>query len=83
MVLRLVIDGVSSRHSKRAYSQALTSFLSWCGRSGAQGLTKSTVQAYKANLEAGGLAPSTINLAISAVRKLALSTCFFLGPQIG
>lgn len=34
-------------------------------------LDKATVQAYKAKLQADGLAPSTVNLQLSAVRKLA------------
>jgi site-specific recombinase XerD len=67
----LVLDSVTSPHSKRAYEQALDSFARWCAASGAPGFTKATVQAYRSALEAAGLAASSINVRLSALRKLA------------
>jgi site-specific recombinase XerD len=72
VVLELVLDGISSRHTRRAYSQALEEFLIWfCDVSGRQ-FNKAAVQKYRAELEAKGLAPSSINQRLSAIRLLAL-----------
>src|SRR5215831_18283854 len=68
---RLVLDGVSSVHSKRVYRQALNDFARWCRETGAGGFTRATVQAYRSSLEASGLAASSINVKLSALRKLA------------
>jgi site-specific recombinase XerD len=65
-----VLDSVTSPHSKRAYQQALEAFRSWCADTGAAGFTKATVQAYRAALEAAGRSPSSINVQLSALRKL-------------
>ena len=67
----LVLDSVTSPHSKRAYAQALDAFARWCGKADAPGFSKATVQAYRAALEAAGLAASSINVRLSAVKKLA------------
>ncbi|MBV9745857.1 MAG: tyrosine-type recombinase/integrase [Acidobacteriia bacterium] len=66
-----MLDAVSSPHSKRAYEQALDAFERWRVESGAIGFSKATVQAWKAALEASGLAASSINVRLSALRKLA------------
>jgi site-specific recombinase XerD len=68
----LVLDSVTSVHSKRAYQQALDHFHAWCASIHAPGFTKATVQRYRAALEQAGLAPSSINVRLSALRKLAL-----------
>jgi len=70
-ILRLVADSLGSEHSRRAYEKALTDFLEWHAEQGWPTLSKALVQAYKANLQARGLAPSTVNLRLCAVRKLA------------
>jgi site-specific recombinase XerD len=67
----LVLDSVTSAHSKRAYERALDAFARWCSQNGADGFTKATVQAYRAALETAGLAASSINVQLSAIRKLA------------
>jgi hypothetical protein len=67
----LVLDSVTSPHSKRAYEQALDAFERWCVETGATGFTKATVQGYRAALETAGLAASSINVRLSAIRKLA------------
>src|SRR4051812_32925202 len=68
----LVLDSLPSRESRRAYTRALDDFLDWCHRHGATGFTKAAVNAYRAALEARGLSPSTVNLRLSAIRKLAM-----------
>jgi site-specific recombinase XerD len=67
----LVLDSVTSPHSKRAYEQALDAFETWCEAGGVTGFTKATVQAWRAALETAGLAASSINVRLSAVKKLA------------
>jgi integrase/recombinase XerD len=70
-IIRLVLDGLSAENSRRAYGVALREFMTWYAETGQTRLDKATVQGYKAKLQADGLAPSTINLKLSAVRKLA------------
>jgi len=83
-IQKLVLDGVSSGHSKRAYAQALDAFARWCGETGTAGFTKATVQAYRAALESAGLAASSINVRLSAVKKLAAEAADngLLGPEV-
>jgi len=69
---RLVLDSVQSPESKRAYRRGLEHFLSWYPTGDFGGFTKATVQAYRAHLLAAGLSPSTINLYVTAVRRLAV-----------
>jgi integrase/recombinase XerD len=69
----LVLDGLTSTESKRAYDTALDQFRAWCElQPDPAGFTKATVQAWRADLEAQGLAAATVNLRLSAVRKLAM-----------
>jgi len=70
-IVRLVLDGLTSEHSKRAYEKALTDFLAWHAEQGLPPLSKALVQRYRVKLESDGLAPSTVNLRLSAIRKLA------------
>ncbi len=69
-IVDLVINGLTSDHSKRVYSTALFEFLTWYDDSGKPGLNKATIQAYKSRLQSRNLAPSTVNLKLCAVRKL-------------
>jgi site-specific recombinase XerC len=71
-VRRLVVDAVSSPHSKTAYGSAIDRFLEWWQAELPAPLSKATVQRYRATLEAGGLAPSSINVQLAALRKLAV-----------
>src|SRR5690242_10647447 len=69
-VIRVVLDGLPSEHSKRAYERALRDFLVWHHRQGQPALGKATVQAYVAELRAVGVSPATINQRLAAIRKL-------------
>jgi site-specific recombinase XerD len=70
-VIQLVLDSVTSVHTKRAYSRALNDFIAWYEASGRPGLNKAVVQRYAAQLREEGKGPGTINLRLSAIRKLA------------
>lgn len=58
-------------HSRRAYGQALDQFLSWYAEQPRGPLRRALVQEYRAHLEKLGLASSTINVRLAAIRKLA------------
>jgi site-specific recombinase XerD len=70
-VIQIVLDGLSSDNSKRAYGKALNDFFDWHKANGSPNINKAIVQRYKTELQESGLAPSTINLRMSAIRKLA------------
>jgi len=67
----LVVDSVASAHSRRAYGRAFDRFREWCVHSGAEGFTRETVQRYRSSLEAERLSPSTVNVHLAAIRRLA------------
>ena len=70
-IVNLVLDSMTSEHSRRAYDRALVDFLDWHAGQGRPPLSKALVQRYKVKLQGDGLAPSTVNLRLSAIRKLA------------
>lgn len=71
-VFGLVLDSVTSENSKIAYLKALQDYVLW---SNGQPFTKATVQSFKTFLQGKGLAPSSINQKLSAIRKMALEAC--------
>jgi integrase len=68
---RLVLDSVSSAHSRRAYGKAIDDFLAWYAAAPRGPFSKALLQEYRSQLETRGLAPSTINVRLAALRKLA------------
>ncbi len=63
----LVLDAVSSPLTKRQYEIALDRFIAWAaGRT----FGKPLVNQYRSHLEGLGFSPSTINQALSAIRRL-------------
>jgi hypothetical protein len=68
----LVLDSVSSPITKRVYNLGLDEFFEWFGREPRPGFTKATVSAWRVALEARGLGSISINVRITAVRKLAV-----------
>jgi site-specific recombinase XerC len=68
----LVVNSVHSEHSQRAYRRAIKDFLAWYqAQPGRPALSKALVQQYRVALTEAKLAPSTINVQLSAIRKLA------------
>ena len=67
----LVLNGVTSEHSKRAYAKGLALFFDWAKDRPPQAFAKALVQEYRAWLLGQDLAPATINLRLSPLRKLA------------
>jgi len=70
--IRVVLDGLMSDHSKRAYERHLTAFFAWHRANGQAVINKAVVQRYASELRELGIAPSTVNQKLSAIRKLAL-----------
>jgi len=68
---RSPIDSVSSPHSKRAYEKALKDFFAWYSAEARPPLSRAVVQQHRSVLESASLAPASINLRLSAIRKLA------------
>ena len=68
----LVLDSVSSPITKRVYNLGLDEFFAWLSiQEPRPGFTKATVSAWRVALEARGLGSVSINVRITAVRKLA------------
>jgi integrase/recombinase XerD len=81
---KLVVDSVSSVHSRRAYGFALDEFFAWYEAAPRGAFRKALVQEYRAFLEARQLSPSTINVRLAPVRKLAAEAADngLLAPEI-
>lgn len=82
--IRIVLDGLPSAHSRRAYERALSDFFMWHWGLGRPQLSKVVVQRYAAELREAGMAPSSINQRLSAIRKLAAEAADngALDPQV-
>lgn len=70
-VKALALDAVRSENTRRVYDKALTLFLAWYQEAPRPGLTRATVQGFLVELDRRALAPSTMQVYLSAVRKLA------------
>jgi integrase len=70
-VKRLALDAVSSPLTRAMYARALEDFFAWWTEQGWPPFTRATVQAWRAALEAKGLASASVNQKLSAIRKLA------------
>jgi integrase/recombinase XerD len=71
----LVLNTVRSPHTRRAYNHGLDDYRQWHASTGGSSgpfFSKAAVNAFKSQLEARDLASSTINIRLSAVRRLAV-----------
>jgi integrase len=80
----LVLDSVSSPITRRVYNLGLDEFFAWFGQEPRPGFTKAIVAAWRVALEARGLGPISINVRITAVRKLAVEAADngLLAPEL-
>lgn len=69
--IEMVLDGLPSEHSRRAYERALFDFFHWHRGVGRPQLNKAVVQRYAAELRGAGMSASSVNQRLSAIRKLA------------
>lgn len=70
--IQIVVDSLTSEHSKRAYERHLREFIRWHSETGQTEINKAVVQRYAAQLRHAGMSPASINQKLSAIRKLAL-----------
>ena len=66
---RAVLDGVVAENSKRSYALALHELSAFCQERG-EPITRTLILAFRAQMLERELSPSTINVRLSAVRKL-------------
>jgi hypothetical protein len=80
----LVLDSVSSPITRRVYNLGLNEFFAWHRQEPRAGFTKATVAAWRVALEARGLGAVSINVRITAVRKLAVEAAdnALLAPEL-
>src|SRR5438270_5220799 len=80
----LVLDSVSSPITRRVYNLGLNEFFAWYGQEPRSGFTKATVSAWRVALEARGLGSVSINVRMTAVRKLAVEAADngLLAPEL-
>jgi len=80
----LVLDSVSSPITRRVYNLGLDEFFAWYSLEPRPGFTKATVSAWRVALEARGLGAGSINVRITAVRKLAVEAADngLLAPEL-
>ena len=83
-LIQLVLDSLPSPTSKKAYRSSIERFLTWFQTSGLTGFTRATVMQYRSSLLESGLSCATVNLHLSAVRKLAQEAADnqLLSPQL-
>jgi site-specific recombinase XerD len=70
-IINMVIDGLPSENSRRAYQRALEEFFVWHREQDNPELNKALIQKYVKNLREQNLSSSSINQKLSAVRRLA------------
>jgi site-specific recombinase XerD len=81
----LVLDSVSSPITRRVYNLGLDEFIAWfIQEPRPAGFTKATVSAWRVTLEQRGLGSVSVNVRITAVRKLAVEAADngLLAPEL-
>jgi len=67
-----VLNSLTSKDAQRGYRHAIDEFIEWyCSEPRPSRLAKPSSYAYRIHLESRSLAPGTINLRLSPVRRLA------------
>src|ERR1700692_500894 len=79
-----VLNSLTSPSSQRAYDHAIRDFIDWYCSEPRLAFNRTVVTRYRIALELRRYAPSTINLRLAAVRRLAYeaSDCGLLSPDL-
>src|ERR1700760_1214979 len=79
-----VLNSLTSPSSQRTYDHAIREFIEWYCSEPRLAFNKTVVTRYRIALEQRRYAPSTINLRLAAVRRLAYeaSDCGLLSPDL-
>jgi site-specific recombinase XerD len=67
---RVLLNGVSNEHTRRAYRRALEKFLAWYDAKGYPELSRQVLYDYRTMSEDSGAAPSSTNVELAALRRL-------------
>ena len=78
-----VLNSLTSANSKRMYDDAIREFIDWYCSEPRLAFNRTVVTRYRIALEQHPYAPSTINLRLAAIRRLAYeaSDCGLLSPD--
>ena len=78
-----VLNSLTSSSSKRSYDHAIREFIDWYCSEPRLAFNRTVVTRYRIALEQHPYAPSTINLRLAAIRRLAYeaSDCGLLSPD--
>jgi site-specific recombinase XerC len=68
---KAVLDALVSKHSRRAYKHAIEAFITWYCLEPRIGFNRLIVVRYRSFLQSQSLSAATVNLHLSAVRRLA------------
>src|SRR5664280_2771587 len=79
-----VLNSLTSASSKRSYDHAIREFIDWYCSEPRLAFNKTVVTRYRISLEEHRYAPSTINLRLAAVRRLAYEAADYglLSPDL-
>ena len=79
-----VMSSLTSASSKRSYDHAIREFIDWYCSEPRLAFNRTVVTRYRIALEQHPYAPSTINLRLAAIRRLAYeaSDCGLLSPDL-
>ena len=79
-----VLNSLTSPSSQRSYDHAIREFIDWYRSEPRLAFNKTVVTRYRISLEQRQYAPSTINLRLAAVRRLAYEAadCGLLSPDL-
>jgi hypothetical protein len=79
-----VLNSLTSPSSQRSYDHAIREFIDWYCSEPRLAFNKTVVTRYRISLEQRHYAPSTINLRLAAVRRLAYEAadCGLLSPDL-
>ena len=78
-----VLNSLAAASSQESYAHAIDEFIGWYCSEPRLAFNRSVVLRYRFFLEQKNLAPSTINVRLAAVRRLALVANRHHGPENG
>ena len=69
-IIRLLLVGYTNPHTHRSYYRSLHDFMTWWEKRGWPQASKSLIEQYKAEMVAQGIGPTSINLRITAIKRM-------------